>query len=122
VLKAAFEDQSAGTYDEQYRILRPDGEIRWIRDRAFPILNGQQKLYRIVGIAEDITGRKIAGEQIEMRVRERTEEIAWANLALESEISERRRAEIQLRETNQRLQKTLEEFPPKDSKVPQRWD
>jgi PAS domain S-box-containing protein len=110
VLKAAFEDQSAGTYDEQYRILRPDGEIRWIRDRAFPILNGQQKLYRIVGIAEDITGRKIASKQLEMRVRERTEELAWANLALESEISEKRRAEIQLRETNQRLQKTLEEL------------
>ncbi len=46
----------------------------------------------------------------EMRVRERTEELAWANLALESEISEMRRAEIQLRETNQRLQKTLEEM------------
>ena len=45
-----------------------------------------------------------------MRVRERTEELAWANLALESEISERRRAEIQLRETNQRLQKALEEL------------
>jgi PAS domain S-box-containing protein len=110
VLKAAFEDHSAGTYDQQYRILRPDGEIRWIRDRAFPILSGQQKLYRIVGITEDITGRKIAGEQLEMRVRERTEELAWANLALESEISETRRAEIQLRETNQRLQKALEEL------------
>ncbi|MEA3206757.1 MAG: hypothetical protein QOG92_2473, partial [Verrucomicrobiota bacterium] len=46
----------------------------------------------------------------EMRVRERTEELAWANLALESEISEMRRAEIQLRETNQRFQKTLEEI------------
>ena len=37
VLKAALEDQTTGKYDEQYRILRPDGEIRWIRDRAFPI-------------------------------------------------------------------------------------
>jgi PAS domain S-box-containing protein len=110
VLKAALEAQGAGTYDEQYRILRPDGEVRWIRDRAFPILNGQQKVYRVAGIAEDITGRKIASEQLEMRVRERTEELAWANLALESEISERRRAEIQLRETNQRLQKALEEL------------
>jgi len=43
-------------------------------------------------------------------VRERTEELAWANCALESEISEMRRAETQSRETNQRLQKTLEEM------------
>jgi signal transduction histidine kinase len=46
----------------------------------------------------------------EMRVRERTEELAWANLALESEISEMRSAETQARGTNQRLQKTLEEM------------
>lgn len=107
VLKVALEDQSTGKYDEQYRILRPDGEIRWIRDRAFPIRNAQQKIYRIAGIAEDITSRKIANDQLEMRVRERTEELAWANLALESEMSERRRAEIQLREANLRLQKAL---------------
>ncbi len=110
VRKAVLDGQDAATYDEQYRIRRPDSEIRWIRDRAFPILDGQQKLSKIAGIAEDVTDRKIASEQLEMRVRERTEELAWANLALESEISERRRAEIQLRETNQRLQKTLEEL------------
>jgi two-component system cell cycle sensor histidine kinase/response regulator CckA len=110
VLEGALRDQSAGTYDEQYRILRPDGEIRWIRDRAFPILDGQEKLFRIAAIAEDITGRKIASEQLETRVRERTEQLAWTNLALESEISERRRAEVQLRETNQKLQRALEEL------------
>ena len=110
VLRAALEDQTTGKYDEQYRIIRPDGEIRWIWDRAFPIRNAQQKTYRIVGIAEDITSRKIAKDQLEMRVRERTEELAWANLALESEISEKRRVEVQLRETNERLQKALEEL------------
>jgi PAS domain S-box-containing protein len=110
VLNAALENESEGNYDEEYRILRPNGEVRWIRDRAFPIRNGQQKVSRIVGIAEDITARKIAGEQLEMRVRERTEELAWANFALESEIAERRRAELQLRETNQRLFKALEEL------------
>jgi PAS domain S-box-containing protein len=105
VLRAALEDQTTGRYDEQYRILRPDGETRWIRDRAFPIRNAQQKIYRIAGIAEDITSRKIANDQLEMRVRERTEELAWANLALESEISERRKAESRLREANDRLQR-----------------
>jgi PAS domain S-box-containing protein len=111
VLKAAsFQGQNAGTYDEQYRIIRPDGEVRWIRDRVFPIRDSEQKVYRIAAIAEDITGRKVASELLETRVRERTEELAWANLALESEISERRRAEIQLREANQRLQRALEEL------------
>jgi PAS domain S-box-containing protein len=110
VLEGALKDQSTGAYDEQYRILRPDGEIRWIRDRAFPILDGQQKLYRIAAIAEDITEGKIAGEQLEIRARERTEQLAWTNLALESEISEKRRAEVQLRETNQKLQRALEEL------------
>jgi len=55
VLDAATHKQVAGTYDEQYRILRPDGEIRWICDRAFPILDASGIVYRIVGFAEDIT-------------------------------------------------------------------
>lgn len=44
--------------EQEYRILRPDGEIRWIRDRAFPIRNEAGTVYRIGGIAEDITERK----------------------------------------------------------------
>ncbi|NJO72172.1 MAG: PAS domain-containing protein, partial [Oscillatoriales cyanobacterium RM1_1_9] len=39
-------------------IVRPNGEIRWIRDRAFPIQNAAGKTYRVVGIAEDISERK----------------------------------------------------------------
>ncbi|MBV8377074.1 MAG: PAS domain-containing protein, partial [Verrucomicrobia bacterium] len=109
-MNAALESQGAGTYDEEYRILRPNGEIRWIRDRAFPILTAQQKLHKIAGIAEDITSRKIADEQQKTLVSERTEKLAWTNLALESEIAERRKAETQLREANQRLQKAWQEL------------
>jgi PAS domain S-box-containing protein len=47
-----------GAYDEEYRIVRPDGAIRWIRSRAFPIKNEQGEVYRITGISEDITERK----------------------------------------------------------------
>ncbi|NJO44648.1 MAG: PAS domain-containing protein [Oscillatoriales cyanobacterium RM2_1_1] len=55
---AAISRQVQGTYDEEYRIVRPNGEIRWIRDRAFPIQNAAGKTYRVVGIAEDISERK----------------------------------------------------------------
>jgi PAS domain S-box-containing protein len=55
VLDAALHKQVAGTYDEQYRILRPDGAIRWISDRAFPIRDSSGIVYRIVGLAGDMT-------------------------------------------------------------------
>ena len=56
----AFEKQTAGTYDEIYRIIRSDGMLRWIRDRAFPVRNDRKEVIRIVGIAEDITDNKNA--------------------------------------------------------------
>ncbi len=58
VLRAALTKQATGDYDEEYRILRPDGSVRWIRDRAFPVRDASGKVYRIVGIAEDTTERK----------------------------------------------------------------
>jgi PAS domain S-box-containing protein len=56
--------QSTGEYDEIYRIVRPDGSIRWIHDRAFPIRNAAGEIYRIVGIADDITKRKQAWDAL----------------------------------------------------------
>lgn len=50
--------QMAGTFDEQYRIVRPDGTVRWIRDRAYPVRDSSGVIYRIVGIADDITAQK----------------------------------------------------------------
>jgi len=55
VFEAAIHKQVVGTYNEQYRILRPDGAIRWICDRAFPIRDSSGIVYRIVGLAGDIT-------------------------------------------------------------------
>ena len=47
-------------YDVTYRIIRPDGSVRWLRDRAFPVHDAEGKPYRIAGIAEDITDRRRA--------------------------------------------------------------
>ena len=56
----AFPKQAAGTYDEEYRITRPDGATRWIRDRAFPVRDASGKVVRVAGIATDITEEKLA--------------------------------------------------------------
>ena len=64
ILEAATRKQVDGTYDEQYRIMRPDGTIRWISDRAFPIRDASGAVYRIVGFAEDITDHKRTQESL----------------------------------------------------------
>jgi diguanylate cyclase (GGDEF)-like protein/PAS domain S-box-containing protein len=49
-------------FKEDYRIIRPDNSIRWVSVRAFPVRNAEGKFNRFVGIAEDITQRKLAEE------------------------------------------------------------
>lgn len=64
VLENTHAKQIAGEYDEIFRIIRPDGTIRWIQDRAFPIRDDAGEIYRIVGIADDITKRKQAWDAL----------------------------------------------------------
>ncbi|HUO13539.1 MAG TPA: PAS domain S-box protein [Verrucomicrobiae bacterium] len=59
--------------DSIYRIRTPDGQEKWIRDRAFPVRDAGGQLTRIVGLAEDISARKLAEERLrasEERYRE----------------------------------------------------
>jgi two-component system, sensor histidine kinase and response regulator len=46
--------------DMEYRVDRPDGSIRHIHARAFPVLDSEGNPSRIVGLAEDVTGQKLA--------------------------------------------------------------
>ena len=102
--------QREGEYNVKYRIIRPDGAVRWIWDRAFPIRNAQGGVYRIAGIASDITAQKQSEEeihrlnaQLEQRVAERTAQLEAANAELKNEIAERKRAEERLRRSELRL-------------------
>jgi len=45
-------------YEHTYRVVRPDGSVRWVMDRGFPVRNPVGLFYRLVGIARDITERK----------------------------------------------------------------
>lgn len=73
-LMQALPDQARGNYQREYRIIRPDGNIRWIEDRAFPIRDANGKVYRIAGLATDITHRK----QIEKRLRQQESQLRQA--------------------------------------------
>lgn len=70
-LEAAVKVQSGGDYDLEYRILRPDGEIRWVRDRAFPITNESGEVYRVAGVVDDVTESKQAIEHIKASLHEK---------------------------------------------------
>jgi PAS domain S-box-containing protein len=69
---------SGAEFDIEFRIMRPDGSVRWIRDRGFPIRDQSGRIYRVAGIANDITERKLAEEALresEERFRQLTENI-----------------------------------------------
>ena len=56
---AALTDH-APSLDLEYRIVRPGGEIRWVRVRGFQVRDAADKLIRHAGIVTDITDRKVA--------------------------------------------------------------
>jgi two-component system sensor histidine kinase/response regulator len=68
--QAFFEDAPIGGFDEEYRVLQPDGTVRWIRDRGFPVRDESGEVYRIAGIAADITERKLAEERLQTAKQE----------------------------------------------------
>src|SRR5690348_2353347 len=51
-------------FDHEYRIIRPDGAIRWVWDRGYPVHDDSGAVTRYVGVAHDITARKSAEESL----------------------------------------------------------
>jgi len=91
VERVFLEEAAIKGFDLTYRITRPDGEMRWIHDRAFPIRDEQGEVYRIAGVASDITTRVEAEQELqryrdhlEQLVAERTAELQASNRELES--------------------------------------
>lgn len=57
------EDDDQRTEDV-FRVLRPDGSVRWVHGRATPVLDQSGSVVRIVGIAEDITELRRTQQQL----------------------------------------------------------
>ena len=103
-------------FEEEYRILRPGNFVRWIRHRGFPVRDENGVIYRVAGIAEDITDRKLAElalletrDELDLRVRERTSESRAAVEQLLAEIEERKQAEVARRASEARYRALFEE-------------
>lgn len=45
-------------FDDEFRIIRPDGEVRWLHARSSNVIDEEGKIDRIIGFTRDITKRK----------------------------------------------------------------
>ncbi|MDG2385580.1 MAG: PAS domain S-box protein [Pirellulaceae bacterium] len=64
VQREFLQSTKGGTYDVEYRVVRPDGRVCWVHDHGVPILDQDQQVFRVVGIAQDITERKMLEKQV----------------------------------------------------------
>ncbi|MBN1963095.1 MAG: PAS domain-containing sensor histidine kinase [Anaerolineae bacterium] len=74
VMEAIPKQYEGEFFNQEYRIIRPDGLVRWVWGRTFPIYDEVGALARVVALAEDVTERKEAEQRrLELALeRERT--------------------------------------------------
>ena len=103
-------------YDIEHRIL-VDGQVKWVREKAYLEFDEGGKLLGGFGISQDITERmraeealRRANEELEARVRERTAELSRTVDTLEKEIALRTSAEEALRNRGEQLRALASEL------------
>jgi len=104
-------------YDIEHRIV-VGGAVKWVRERAELEFGPEGELLGGFGTVQDVTERKQAEgalreakENLEARVSERTAELELANVTLEREMAERRRAEGAVLAERQLFYDVLETLP-----------
>jgi PAS domain S-box-containing protein len=99
----------------EFRFRRPDGSIVWIHGHATRLKNSDGRTIGYIGTVADITARRNAEaalqrahQELEDRVRRRTQELIRANASLQREIIARQQADLALRESEERLRLMIE--------------
>lgn len=64
VLDEMAPDSVTERADLMYRVVRPDGEVRWIHDVALPLHDEAGNVRRVLGVAEDVTERRALEREI----------------------------------------------------------
>ncbi|MBI3802973.1 MAG: response regulator [Nitrospirae bacterium] len=62
-----------GTYEAEYRAVRPDGGIVWFKERGRVVVDADGRPERMVGITRDVTAEQEAGQERERLLREARE-------------------------------------------------
>lgn len=92
LVRAAWARIDEEPFNLEYRIVRPDGEVRWVRDRAFDIRDEHGDRQHFFGIVTDVTERRQARAErerleAEMRVAQRLEAVGQLAAGIAHEIN-----------------------------------
>ncbi len=97
--------------DEEWVLCRPDGATLPVMCNASPIRDPSGRITGAVTVFRDTSAQRLAREQLEERVRERTAELSQANEELRAEVAERRRVERELGQQREILQRIIDHIP-----------
>ena len=70
--------QSQSEYDAEFRVIRPDGDVRWMKLHATHVKSDDGRVVQIIGTNQDITERKEYANTLETIVKNRTSELEKA--------------------------------------------
>jgi PAS domain S-box-containing protein len=111
-------NRSGEPWRREYRLIAADGREVWVRDQAVLIRDELDRPKTWLGVMLDISERKRledalrrTNDELELRVLERTGELAEANEMMSLEIGERRRVEDELRRAEERYRRLAEHLP-----------
>ena len=105
-------------YDTEYRVIWPDGSVHVIASQSKVYADQRGRATRMTGVCWDVTERNRAQEalrethnELEQRVRQRTDELATANAVLKKQNADRQKAEEGLRKSEEEYRTLVETIP-----------
>ena len=109
---ANYIETGADNFNSEYRILRPDGEVTWVRERSRSRLKKNGRVTLTLGVLQDITEKRLyeqnlqqARDSLEAMVEERTRQLNETVARLQREIRERTIVSSELENKNAELER-----------------